>query len=86
MMIPTLAVSPGSTVSMSSCSLDSILDDPERLEKYKLLNQAPPPPPKRKSEHTILEERKWGDGIKGTITKAYGKASRLLGCISPQMP
>eukprot|EP00979_Chaetoceros_neogracilis_P018393 scaffold10583_cov290-Chaetoceros_neogracile.AAC.12 len=87
MMIPALAVSPGSTVSMSSCSLDSILDDPERLEKYKLLNQPPPPPPpKRIFEDSNLVDRKWTDGIKNTMTEAYGKASRLFGCTSPLMP
>lgn len=83
-IIPELELSPGSTVSMSSCSLDSVLDDPERLDKYKLLNQPPPPPPRRNREQNAFEQRKWTDGIKSTVIEVYGKASRLLGCVSPQ--
>ena len=83
-IIPELELSPGSTISMSSCSLDSVLDDPERLDKYKLLNQPPPPPPRRNREQNAFEERKWTDSIKSTVIEVYGKASRLLGCVSPQ--
>ena len=83
-IIPELELSSGSTISMSSCSLDSVLDDPERLDKYKLLNQPPPPPPRRNRKQNAFVERKWTDDIKSTVIQAYGKASRLLGCVSPQ--
>lgn len=43
-----------SAASMSSCSMDSVLNDPIRLEyvKYKLSHPEPPPPPKQKSDET----------------------------------
>lgn len=43
-----------SVASMSSCSMDSVLNDPMRLEyvKYKLSHPDPPPPPKTKSEES----------------------------------
>lgn len=78
----------GSAASLSSCSMDSVLDDPIRLEheKYKLLNPKPPPPPKRqKSEETddssflsrgsckVLES--WGE------TYAMAK-TWFFGCVS----
>lgn len=44
----------GSTASMSSCSMDSVLNDPMRLEyvRYKLSHPEPPPPPKKISEES----------------------------------
>jgi hypothetical protein len=46
-MVSQLEIS--SIISVSSCSFDSVLDDPERLEKYRLLNQAAPVPPARRN-------------------------------------
>jgi hypothetical protein len=43
-----------SAASMSSCSMDSVLNDPMRLEyvRYKLSHPEPPPPPKKISEES----------------------------------
>lgn len=80
-LIPELQLSPGSTISMSSCSLDSVLDDHERLEKYRLLSQPPPsPPPRRNSDQTVFMENTWTDNILKTIWETHGKISRLFGC------
>lgn len=83
-LLPELQLSPGSTISMSSCSIDSILDNPERLEKYRILSQPPPSPPprRRNSDHTDFIENTWTDDILKTIWETYGKVSRLIGCVS----
>lgn len=87
-VILDLATETGSAASMSSCSMDSVLDDPMRLEyeKYKLSKPKPPPPPSRqKSEETddssflsrgsckVLES--WGETY--TMAKTW-----FFGCIS----
>jgi len=74
-----------STVSMSSCSFDSVLDDPERLEKYRLLNQAPPSPPKCSRPrprprylHKDSFKKSWADLVHETV----GVVTRVFGCTS----
>jgi hypothetical protein len=82
-LIPELALSPGSTISMSSCSLDSVLDDPERLEKYRLLNQPPPsPPPRRSMNKSDSLGNHWSEQFLKLMLETYGKVSRLFGCAS----
>jgi hypothetical protein len=83
-LLPELQLSPGSTISMSSCSIDSILDNPERLEKYRILSQPPPSPPprRRNSDHTEFIENTWADDVLKTVWETYGKVSRLIGCAS----
>lgn len=82
-VIPELQLSPGSTISMSSCSLDSVLDDPDRLEKYRLLNQPPPsPPPRRNSENTDFIEKPWTEHVLKAVWETYGKVSKFFGCTS----
>mmetsp|Transcript_15223 Transcript_15223/g.28644 ORF Transcript_15223/g.28644 Transcript_15223/m.28644 type:complete len:357 (-) Transcript_15223:674-1744(-) len=82
-LIPELQLSPGSTISMSSCSIDSVLDDPERLEKFRLLSQPPPsPPPRRNSDQSVFIENTLTEHILKTFWEAYGNVSRLFGCAS----
>lgn len=82
-LIPELQLSPGSTISMSSCSIDSVLDDPERLEKYRILSQPPPsPPPRRNSDQSVFIENTLTEHILKTFWEAYGNVSRLFGCAS----
>jgi len=87
-MVKQLEVSPGSaTISISSCSMDSLLDDPDRLEKYRLLNLPPPsPPPRRNLNKASLKkasfESSWADDIKKSLVESYGKATSMFGCSS----
>ena len=73
-----MEVSPGSTVSMSSCSFDSVLDDPERLERYKQLNQPPPsPPPRRRARNGYRDsDSSWANGVRVSLEQTM----RIFGC------
>ena len=84
---PQYEVSSGSTVSMSSCSMDSMLDDPRRLEMYReifIMNEAPPPlpsNPRRFSCHFDADaciQDSWAKIIMRSTERALQKADSLV--------
>lgn len=73
--------------SISSCSFDSVLDDPERLEKYRLLNQAPPAPPPNPPKPSRHKSRypyplQVNKDFFENGCETFGAVTRFFGCTS----
>jgi len=85
-------ISPDSTISLSSCSIDSVLDDPIRMRNYEQLKKFPPPPPPPRLQEPSTKERNffkiWYDrqidmtDLKNVVGDALGKANKIFGCSS----
>ena len=83
-------ISPDSTISLSSCSIDSVLDDPIRIRNYEQLRKLPPPPPPPRVQGSSNRERNifkiWYESqmdmtdLKKVLGDALGKANKIFGC------
>jgi len=74
-----LTLIPGSDRSMSTCSMDSVLEDPLRLERYRMLNDLaksiPPPPPRSNGSKRVKDEGVsfWASNVAETVKELYAK-------------
>ena len=87
-------ISPDSTISLSSCSIDSVLDDPIRMRNYEQLKKfpPPPPPPPPRLQDPSTKERNFFKiwyvrqidmtDLKNVVDDALGKANKIFGCSS----
>lgn len=74
-----LTLVPGSDRSMSTCSMDSVLEDPLRLERYRLMNDLAksisPPPPRSDCHPRVKEDGMffWANNVADIVKEVYAK-------------